>query len=198
MCNANGHHPGCICGFGGDGHLGSACAPTRPLESISYINPNARCPECHRPVYFYRSPDDGRVFFDSLYPDWLKHPCTDSKLANYRCSRSIGKPTRQSGWRPFYVQSIRRDGDRLALNGYFVRGGGSRFNDTLFTSELTPVRFDEFVAFFRNGSGLPFYVSKGLGPWIIDVNLSAAESSKVTANLGRPEVVKCFPVHSNF
>jgi len=46
----------------------------------SYVNPNARCPVCRAPVIFYRSPYDGRVFFDPpLGPPWPKHPCTDSR-----------------------------------------------------------------------------------------------------------------------
>jgi hypothetical protein len=44
----------------------------------SYVNPNARCPERNASVYFYRSPYDGRVFFDDLGPPWPKHWCTDS------------------------------------------------------------------------------------------------------------------------
>lgn len=43
----------------------------------SYVNPNARCPVCGESVFFYLSPEDGRVFFDELGPPWPKHPCTD-------------------------------------------------------------------------------------------------------------------------
>lgn len=43
----------------------------------SYTNPNARCPECRACVFFYQSPNGGRVFFDALGPPWPKHPCTD-------------------------------------------------------------------------------------------------------------------------
>src|SRR5690348_15938283 len=43
----------------------------------SYLDPNASCPVCGARVYFYRSPHNGRVFFD--YVGWPrpKHPCTD-------------------------------------------------------------------------------------------------------------------------
>lgn len=41
----------------------------------SYLDPNARCPVCGASVYFYRSPYNGRVFFDDV--GWPKHPCTD-------------------------------------------------------------------------------------------------------------------------
>lgn len=46
----------------------------------SYVNPNARCPVCGASVYFYQSPDGGRVFFDELGPPWPKHPCTDNPV----------------------------------------------------------------------------------------------------------------------
>ena len=48
------------------------------VTSESYVNPNARCPLCGAPVYFYRSPTGGGVFFDDLGPPWPKHPCTSS------------------------------------------------------------------------------------------------------------------------
>jgi hypothetical protein len=43
----------------------------------SYLDPNARCPVCGDPVFFYRSPYNGRVFFDDVGWPWPKHPCTD-------------------------------------------------------------------------------------------------------------------------
>lgn len=49
-------------------------------NSISgcYVNPNARCPVCSAPVYFYANAFGSRVFFDDLGPPWPKHPCTDN------------------------------------------------------------------------------------------------------------------------
>ena len=43
----------------------------------SFVNPNARCPECQLPVFYYQSENGGRVFFNQLGPPWLKHGCTD-------------------------------------------------------------------------------------------------------------------------
>jgi hypothetical protein len=43
---------------------------------ISYLNPKARCPVCGSAVLFYRSPYDGRVFFDTGAPNWDRHGCT--------------------------------------------------------------------------------------------------------------------------
>jgi hypothetical protein len=98
-CNAWHHDPDCTCdfrgghGFGG-GRRGSGRFSAVAVEPVaagwsrargdgtvaSYVNPNARCPVCHASVIFYRSPYDGRVFFDPpLGPPWPKHPCTDNR-----------------------------------------------------------------------------------------------------------------------
>src|SRR4051812_6197800 len=42
-----------------------------------YVNPNARCPVCNVPVFYYANSYGSRVFFDDLGPPWPKHPCTD-------------------------------------------------------------------------------------------------------------------------
>ena len=42
-----------------------------------YLNPNARCPVCNSPVFFYANQFGSRVYFDDLGPPWPKHPCTD-------------------------------------------------------------------------------------------------------------------------
>jgi hypothetical protein len=83
-CNAWNHPPGCNCGWGGVNY-GRAPTPVREILSISaalqiwrsFVNPNARCPVCEDPVFYYQSENGGRVFFDQLGPPWPKHPCTD-------------------------------------------------------------------------------------------------------------------------
>lgn len=83
-CNAWNHPPGCNCGWGGVNY-GRAATPTRESLSRStarqiwrsFVNPNARCPECKDLVYYYQSANGGRVFFDALGRPWPKHPCTD-------------------------------------------------------------------------------------------------------------------------
>lgn len=95
----------CRCGWGGEGHLGrspgalgthgtvvqsfASWARTQyHSETRGYTNPNARCPVCQADVFFYQSPDGGRVFFDELGPPWPRHPCTDAQ--------GVGTPTRTS------------------------------------------------------------------------------------------------------
>jgi hypothetical protein len=46
------------------------------------IKPNAKCPECNDDDFYYENEFGSRVFFDTLAPDWDKHPCTDSSLSD--------------------------------------------------------------------------------------------------------------------
>src|SRR5687767_5375763 len=100
MCNANNHPPGCTCGWGGYGHLGRRTVYGPMGTAVSngsglldgqyrtyyetFVNPNARCPVCGDAVFFYQSPEGGKVFFDELGPPWPKHPCTNNTEANVR------------------------------------------------------------------------------------------------------------------
>jgi len=86
MCNAWNHPLSCTCGWGGEGHTGRRNAfagfdswvpPLQPSYE-SFTKPNASCPLCGESVFFYQSPEGGRVFFDDLGPPWPKHPCTNN------------------------------------------------------------------------------------------------------------------------
>ena len=46
--------------------------------TASFVNPNARCPVCNDPVFYYQNEFGSRVYFDELGPPWPKHPCTDN------------------------------------------------------------------------------------------------------------------------
>lgn len=121
MCNAWNHPPDCDCGWGGDTggsarvyHLGTrprqdhkylaAWSFKRPgVTEESYTRPNARCPVCGDCVFFYQSPNGGRVFFDELGGDWPKHPCTDnySPSASFRSTVPTISPGRGTELEPF-------------------------------------------------------------------------------------------------
>lgn len=155
-CNAWNHDIDCPCnfrgghGFGGGGggrHFSAvAVEPVLPGWSrsrsggtvASYVNPNAWCPVCSARVIFYRSPFDGRVFFDPpLGPPWPKHWCTDSRrwgtdrprpaAANVVPLRTAGnsaaRPKRSEvlpqdlGWEPLGSGKTRSNEDRLVLTG---------------------------------------------------------------------------------
>jgi hypothetical protein len=119
MCNAANHSYSCDCGFGGDTgggerRWGSVANFTANYSAPSfgwakdnggtvesYVNPNARCPVCRQPVYFYRSPYNGRVFFDDLGWPWPKHKCTDNHREPERATRNslAAAPRPEPQWR---------------------------------------------------------------------------------------------------
>jgi len=128
LCNAWNHPVDCRCGFGGDGHLGRRgkndiidfLTAIRGRRYESYVNPNARCPVCGALVFYYVSPDGGRVFFDELGPPWPKHSCTDHPLSSSSSSpRTANEPAwRRGGWLPFAVESVVKvDPNVIQLNG---------------------------------------------------------------------------------
>lgn len=143
MCNAQNHSFDCPCGFGGDtGGGGRARTRTGFVSSLerysagwaedsggtveSYVNPNAHCPVCQAPVFFYRSPYNGRVFFDRLGWPWPKHGCTDNRLEPRRITRDstssipgIEPEWRIQGWQPLVSARVYSSGDRLQITGDF-------------------------------------------------------------------------------
>jgi hypothetical protein len=94
-------------------HHGQAATPARasfPRSTAlqiwrSFVNPNARCPECKSPVFYYQSENGGRVFFDQLGWPWPKHPCTDRPTwrwpadTGFRLKENeIGESSNPPGW----------------------------------------------------------------------------------------------------
>ncbi|PBB34337.1 hypothetical protein [Mesorhizobium sp. WSM3882] len=49
-----------------------------------FVDPNAKCPVCGAPVYYYQNARGSRVFFDDLGPPWPKHACTDNQRGGYQ------------------------------------------------------------------------------------------------------------------
>lgn len=50
----------------------------RNSSTAQFISPNAECPVCSQPVFYYQNKNGSRVFFDELGPPWPKHPCTSN------------------------------------------------------------------------------------------------------------------------
>lgn len=171
MCNSWNHSYECQCGFGGEGHLGKNHGSIRMFESnplnhrISYesfVNPNAKCPVCNEPVFFYQSPYGGRVFFDELGHPWLKHPCTDNSARNLGLmldTKSSGNKVvnfsrernwEKEGWKSLvcYQLEIDHEIDRIRLVGYlskfteYIRSKvitwGDRYEYSLYWSREVP------------------------------------------------------------
>jgi hypothetical protein len=151
MCNAWNHPRNCHCGWGGDGHLGRG-GPSGPVsdgprlfstlvkaryleEAKGYTTPNALCPVCRAPTFFYQSSEGGRVFFDALGPPWPKHPCTDVASApnvhlqsgptrvrpgNNLPAKPSSYPWQRGSWTPFICESrnlVQPSGICVALTG---------------------------------------------------------------------------------
>ena len=155
MCNAWNHSINCHCGWGGEGHLGRShglfgavgstlssytqwAKEKYSIDCNGYTSPNARCPVCQDSVYFYQSPEGGRVFFDELGPPWPKHPCTDQREQSnsVRGQRAIASAAPNSSessaryswqdddWAPFICDSINvvPPGVCAAIGGLFRDG----------------------------------------------------------------------------
>jgi len=145
MCNAWNHSPYCTCGWGGIGHLGVRASGTYTRHAYgseywwvppithsfeSYINPNALCPVCGASVFFYQSPNGGRVFFDELGPPWPKHPCTDNSSVpkntgttstpSFRSGNTRIYNWQKEGWNPFFISFVSGvDNFILKISGTF-------------------------------------------------------------------------------
>jgi hypothetical protein len=74
-----------------------------------YVNPNAHCPVCGAAVYFYRSPYNGRVFFDDLGRGQSIHAPTTP--VNHVGQRET--PSRRA-----YSALIRLGGSRAGIRSY--------------------------------------------------------------------------------
>lgn len=158
MCNAHNHSPSCTCGFGGEGSVGGGYGGSRTIYWFG---------ACGAAVYFYRSPFDGRVFFDDLGPPWPKHACTDNGLRvsahdereepGSRLLLSIGST---EGWRSFVADSVVKIANgQLRLTGrMYARSGQIALEGLFETQEPEPSRLQSLLHFHQHGSGLPFLV----------------------------------------
>ena len=142
MCNAANHPSGCNCGFGGDtggggwhwGRVSNFVENYAPPSFgwardhggtvESYVNPNAHCPVCGCPLYFYRSPYNGRVFFDDLGWPWPKHACTDNRREPQRATTTStvrrseqDVAWRREGWSPLLSPRISHGVERSGVRG---------------------------------------------------------------------------------
>jgi len=113
-CNGFNHPPNCNCPWGpgyGRAYRDEAEVPpsrqrhfgaqpsTKAERLVGITIPNAKCQYCQSPVFFYRSPYDGKVFFDSLGPPWPKHQCISSSvIATRTADRPVSTDWESNGW----------------------------------------------------------------------------------------------------
>ena len=147
MCNSWNHPPGCTCGWGGDGHRGrggpvqisyAAASPNVFVSNVGasillprgYMSPNARCPVCDAPVYFFQSESGGRVFFDDVGSPWPKHPYTDNPVARKNTVLACNEPAlRTPGaqkWRALKHVIIHHERGILSVKGVATDVGDER------------------------------------------------------------------------
>lgn len=150
MCNAWNHPVNCSCGWGGDGHQGQRTTGNLPTinpwlgylsftGASSYTNPNASCPVCGEPVFFYQSASGGKVFFDELGPPWPKHPCTNNPSAKlptpkYLFQTEVIRPYiwQKAGWVPFVVKRLTPEPPQFRL--FNIRGDVNGIELSLYTT----------------------------------------------------------------
>jgi hypothetical protein len=100
-------------------------SPRWAAGTVESYTRHTNCPVCGEPVWFYRSPYDGRVFFDDLGWPWPKHDCTDNprKLRAARRHPSSppsgSEPAWQDGWEPLLSVDTYTRHERLRIGGRF-------------------------------------------------------------------------------
>lgn len=134
MCNAWNHPPGCTCGWGGEGHLGSAYGHVwhggmlgDPFQHpgllrqiavrhrISFSIPT-KCWYCGQQIYIYANEYGSVVLFDELGWPWPKHDCpnapADLKGDSLRRPAAFmaRMPAQQSRWFQGVLESLEAEG----------------------------------------------------------------------------------------
>lgn len=107
MCNAHNHPPNCNCNWGQGSNFsfsGRVSIYEKIIEKVNFSKkviqefipgklsitiPNALCPVCSKPVFFYQNNYGSRVFFDELGSPWPKHPCTDNSTYSTKSGKVL-------------------------------------------------------------------------------------------------------------
>lgn len=147
-----------------------------------FVNPNARCPVCSKPVFFYSNQYGSRVYFDDLGPPWPKHPCTDNPVRKIVDSQNWGAISKRpkgltielienaniaglfhrkeygqrkiGEWTLLLIEEVLRDQKKNILKAIFLDSGtGEKLQITCFSNE--PI-FKEHDLLAWNGSLFSF------------------------------------------
>lgn len=84
MGNGHNHYDNCDCNWcNHEGKRSTFYFPIeykkfKPFIYESFVYPNAKCPVCGAPVFFYQNSYGSRVYFDKMGPPWPKHGCTSA------------------------------------------------------------------------------------------------------------------------
>jgi hypothetical protein len=119
VSGGNNHYSGCTCPwcYHPEFAVTTELPGFKPGGYESFTIPNAPCPKCGIPVFFYASPYGGKVYFDELGPPWPKHPCMDSspiRLGRPRTDKTAPQWLTE-GWEPvvFLSHTDGRDGRKV-------------------------------------------------------------------------------------
>jgi hypothetical protein len=147
MCNAYTHPPGCRCGFGGDGHLGSGGNYNRfayrlaspPVETSwryeddDFCRPTT-CPKCGAEVYFVRH-NGGSVWFDELGFPWPKHECFDDDKYGHAMRSSLTEhPQEKSAIFGIIIKTVSTDPGKRGI--IFIRCSDGSLIQYQFNTEI--------------------------------------------------------------
>jgi hypothetical protein len=165
ICVTHGITPQCTCGWGGLGHLGKKTSGNQPNPWIkflkftgisSYTIPNAKCPVCGEAVFFYQSPNGGRVFFDELGPPWPKHGCvqTSNQPIPFQTliHQNLTYTWQQSDWMPFIVEEVILQRPFYIISN--IRGKVDENDVSLYVNSKLEVRAPYFVRPLEKERGL--------------------------------------------
>ena len=122
-------------------------------ETSRFVNPNANCPVCNAPVFYYQNEFGSRVFFDELGPPWPKHPCTDN--VQFR--------TYADGTKEFtFVEPQARTDDDVSKIQQWLNSGSFNFDQMFaFARERKGWTIVKIVRCFRS-SGKHYLILKSL------------------------------------
>lgn len=134
MCNAWNHSPGCMCGWGGEGHLGRR-GPDDSVDLDSrewsltdlggLLTHPTTCWWCGAQVYFHRDENGGCVLFEELGPPWPVHTCWEDYMRSPQILTKVESELESLGfngsfYRPQGVRQAKPDSDatQVSISGY--------------------------------------------------------------------------------
>ena len=150
-------------------HFQSYAALTQGLQT-----PNATCPHCHCPVFYYASPAGHGEYFNDMGPIWARHPCADGGRLK-RIIQRLQADHRKAGpaivgpdhahWQPFWVRAMSPTADhppRQQLSGEVV--------DLSLTLYVVDAQLDPQAPFYVYQDHAQWYVKTLLGAhdWLVD------------------------------
>jgi len=139
---------------------------SRRATYATFVNPNARCPECRAQVFFYQSDNGGRVFFDELGPPWPMHGCTSRvrpKVVNPGEAVALAVYAWQdAGWSPLLTSSLASVTPALMrLSGYIA----DDYENFYVPKAALPRSFDQRSAALRVRSATFERFERGSTKW---------------------------------